>query len=139
MEDIDSITKNVEQEESQAPVQSYAFPLHEEPETPEKTCAICLDDFGTCIPMNVLVCVRYRILTSQKVEGESINDTSRCPHVFHKACLMEWLDKHDMCPCCRCTMITDIEWRRAASEGDITATNDTEEVASGVDSVGGLA
>lgn len=47
--DIESKTKNVEQEESQAPVQSYAFPLHEEPETPEKTCAICLDDFGKCI------------------------------------------------------------------------------------------
>lgn len=28
------------------PIHSYAFPLHEEPEDPERTCAICLDTFG---------------------------------------------------------------------------------------------
>ena len=35
--------------------QSYAFPLHQEPENPQKTCAICLDDFGkyrTCCLVN---------------------------------------------------------------------------------------
>ena len=49
VEDLEAITTNMEdnKEESQTPVQSYTFPLHEEPETPEKTCAICLDDFGT--------------------------------------------------------------------------------------------
>jgi hypothetical protein len=74
--------------------QSYAFPLHEEPENPQKTCAICLDDFA---------------------EGELINDASKCRHVFHISCLVEWLDMHDACPCCRCTMITDTEWRFAAA------------------------
>lgn len=58
MEELDSVKMvsdedNVERGESQqqredpSPVTSYAFPLHEEPEEPEKTCAICLDDFGT--------------------------------------------------------------------------------------------
>lgn len=78
-------------------IQSYAFPLHEEPETPETTCAICLDEFS---------------------EGEVINDASKCPHLFHKACLIEWLDMHDVCPCCRCTMITDTEWRFAATHSN---------------------
>lgn len=32
--------------EGHGPVRSYAFPLHEEPVELEKTCAICLDDFG---------------------------------------------------------------------------------------------
>jgi hypothetical protein len=32
-------------------------------------------------------------------------------------------------------MITDTEWRWAASEGEMTVTNETEEVASGIDSV----
>lgn len=84
-----------EEEESSSQAQSYAFPLHEEPETPDQTCAICLDDF---------------------VEGEQINAASKCQHVFHKTCLLEWLDQHDICPCCRRTMITDSEWRHAASE-----------------------
>lgn len=26
---------------------------------------------------------------------------------------------HDVCPCCRCTMITDTEWRHAASAESI--------------------
>lgn len=49
VEDLEAMTKTVvdKRGELQAPAQSYAFPLHEKPETPEKTCAICLDDFGT--------------------------------------------------------------------------------------------
>ena len=35
-----------DQQQEQQHQQSYAFPRHEEPETPEKSCAICLDDFG---------------------------------------------------------------------------------------------
>jgi hypothetical protein len=60
-------------------------------------------------------------------EGEIINDNSKCPHVFHKACLIAWLDMHDVCPCCRCTMITDSEWRHAAAHtSDAEATNDVD-------------
>lgn len=59
----------------------------------ERACAICLDDFA---------------------EGELINDTpSICPHVFHKDCLLQWLDRHDVCPCCRKVMISEDEWKAA--------------------------
>lgn len=81
--------------ETTASYRVVAFPLHQEPAEPATTCAICLDTF---------------------TEGDIINDTSKCPHVFHSQCLMEWLDKHDVCPCCRCPMITETEWRHAASE-----------------------
>ena len=48
-------------EEDPSPIQSYAFPLHEEPEEPEKTCAICLDDFGMyCVrEMMLLLCIAH--------------------------------------------------------------------------------
>lgn len=60
------------------------------------------------------------------MEGERINDTSKCPHYFHKACLIAWLDKHDVCPCCRCTMITDTEWRYAATQYRVESTSTRE-------------
>lgn len=47
-------------------------------------CSICL---GDCDPV---VCQ----LT-----------TTRCEHVFHKACLDKWLNKSDNCPVCRRTVV----------------------------------
>jgi hypothetical protein len=68
-----------------------AVPAHEEPIEPN-CCAICLDSF---------------------IDGEQINQTSECPHFFHKDCLLGWLDQHDVCPCCRRVMVTEQEWKRA--------------------------
>ena len=76
-----------------------------------KDCAICLDDFA---------------------EGDPINVPSGCPHIFHKDCLLSWLEFHDMCPICRRTMVTEDEWRdgcdnllrsqaKGASEPDLEA------------------
>lgn len=51
-------------------------------------CAICLSEFR---------------------EGEEIMQTKRveiCNHVFHKDCLMAWLDNHNQCPMCRHEMVT---------------------------------
>lgn len=69
---------------------TIVFPMHEVPAVPERTCAICLDEFE---------------------EGELLNVSNKCPHVFHKECLIMWLDRHDVCPCCRRLMITNSEWR----------------------------
>jgi len=77
---------------------SFIFPFHEEPD--EAACAICLDPF---------------------LEGEAITSQSRCTHVFHKNCLLSWLDQHDVCPCCRQLMIGETEWRQAALSSGISS------------------
>lgn len=71
---------------------SIAFPAHEAPEVPETTCAICLDEFE---------------------DGDLLNAQGECPHLFHKDCLIMWLERHDVCPICRRQMVTDSQWREA--------------------------
>uniref|UniRef100_A0A7S0PTJ0 RING-type domain-containing protein n=1 Tax=Asterionellopsis glacialis TaxID=33640 RepID=A0A7S0PTJ0_9STRA len=83
----------------------FAFPLHEEPENLETTCAICLDNFE---------------------DGELINDTPGCQHVFHKECLLEWLDRHDICPCCRRPMFSQDEWQAVVRIGSRTPSNNVQ-------------
>lgn len=82
---------------SQSP--TIAVPSHEEPDG--AACAICLDPFQ---------------------DGEPINSQASCPHMFHKDCLLEWLDKHDICPCCRRCMVSDAEWRQAAVTSGMSMT-----------------
>lgn len=47
-----------------------------------EACAICLTEYK---------------------EGDDIcwSHNRRCPHSFHRECVMEWLIRHDECPCCR--------------------------------------
>ncbi len=44
------------------------------------SCAICLADY---------------------THGEPIQCSKNCEHVFHAECIMDWLVKHQECPCCR--------------------------------------
>ena len=37
-------------------------------------------------------------------------------HMFHKECLMEWLEKHDICPFCRNGMMTSSQMTEVAKE-----------------------
>jgi hypothetical protein len=70
---------------------SIVIPGHEEP-IDDNTCAICLDAF---------------------LDGELVNHSStECKHIFHKDCLLGWLDQHDVCPC-RSIMVTEKDWKRA--------------------------
>mmetsp|Transcript_10917 Transcript_10917/g.23106 ORF Transcript_10917/g.23106 Transcript_10917/m.23106 type:complete len:332 (-) Transcript_10917:729-1724(-) len=58
-------------------------------------CAICIDEYGQ---------------DDEVVIGEA------CQHMFHKQCLLDWLQRHDGCPCCRKNMITSQEMKDAAME-----------------------
>ena len=51
-------------------------------ESTRSNCAICLDSYND----GDLVC--------------SSNNTG-CGHVFHCVCMLDWLQKHEECPCCR--------------------------------------
>ncbi|KAL9191050.1 hypothetical protein ACHAXT_000756 [Thalassiosira profunda] len=43
-------------------------------------------------------------------EGDVRIFSKRCPHAFHKECILEWLVKsHNECPCCRIEMVTKSE------------------------------
>lgn len=73
---------------------SLAIPCHEEPT--DSSCAICLDDF---------------------MDDEVVNADHK--HVFHRECLLEWLDRHSVCPCCRRCVVTQADWKRGMDQEGI--------------------
>ena len=91
--DITRRPESCESEDDRDPT-SIVIPSHEEPQD-ENTCAICLDAFS---------------------DGELISGASECRHYFHKDCLLGWLDQHNVCPCCRRTMVTEQDWKRAMDD-----------------------
>lgn len=58
-------------------------------------CAICIDEYGP---------------SDEVVIGEA------CWHMFHKECVLDWLQRHDGCPCCRKNMMTSEQMKDAAVE-----------------------
>lgn len=88
-------TQQFESDDEAPASASIAIPFHEEPVDYENACAICLDAFS---------------------DGELINESTDCQHFFHKDCLLGWLDQHDVCPCCRRTMVTEQDWKRVVQE-----------------------
>jgi len=77
----------------------------------ENSCAICLDEF---------------------VDGQLLNVSKKCPHVFHKECLFLWLEKHDVCPFCRTVLVTPVDLENASEQLlNTTATNESHDDAGG--------
>lgn len=60
----------------------------------ENVCAICLSGYN---------------------EGETVISSKYCNHLFHKDCILQWLDKHDECPCCRVDMVTSGDVSKATA------------------------
>ena len=51
-------------------------------ESSRSNCAICLDSYND----GDLVCS---------------SNNAGCGHRFHRTCMLDWLQKHEECPCCR--------------------------------------
>jgi len=60
----------------------------DENDEPNFECTICLEPY---------------------INGEEISAAESCSHIFHKDCILEWLLKSDLCPCCRTQMIDPIK------------------------------
>lgn len=49
-------------------------------------------------------------------DGEDVLVGRSCHHMFHRSCLLEWLEKKDICPCCRAPLMTATQMKKAASQ-----------------------
>lgn len=47
-------------------------------------------------------------------KGQIVNCPVKCPHVFHRDCLLPWLVKHGDCPYCRIALVDEHDWGRGA-------------------------
>jgi hypothetical protein len=56
-------------------------------------------DFGVDNPLSVMT--SCAICLADYTHGEPIQCSKNCQHVFHAECIMDWLVKHQDCPCCR--------------------------------------
>ena len=85
-------------------------------EEDDSTCVICLEPFqvGEVVGM------------SRKI----VKGKSECPHVFHRQCIVSWLQntKHDDCPSCRTILLVDTSSGDEMEKEDVDA-DDGGEVA----------
>jgi len=93
--------KTVEDESSEESEESIsALELHNDcsgsydNEEDRATCAICLAEYET---------------------GDLVISSKMCDHLFHRDCLLEWLEKNDKCPFCRVDMVPSCVMRAAAT------------------------
>lgn len=63
-------------------------------------CSICLDDYQ---PNDTIAWAKDGGDPPTSVSNATIanNDNAGCDHIFHKGCIVAWLQDHEECPLCR--------------------------------------
>ena len=87
----------------------------------ENVCAICLNPYRKSLlapshtdtshsvqhPFTNSLSLSFALSCCQNTgEGDVAVSSKYCQHLFHKDCILEWLEKNDDCPICRVEMVT---------------------------------
>ena len=81
-------------------------------------CSICLDSFS---PDDVIAWAKDGgDAPPDSLSNHAGNNDAGCDHIFHRDCLVSWLQHHDECPLCRRKVVhADAEARFAGWEGTL--------------------
>lgn len=93
MQQISSIARQEPPLYDPTPASEVPTILVRDPEQSNNECAICLEAL---------------------IDGQIVNDNHE--HVFHRECLLGWLDHHLACPYCRKSLVTNRDWKRGMEE-----------------------
>mmetsp|Transcript_25819 Transcript_25819/g.47483 ORF Transcript_25819/g.47483 Transcript_25819/m.47483 type:complete len:319 (-) Transcript_25819:156-1112(-) len=84
---------------SNTPCQTNAFTISNTAHVHKLECSVCLNQYS---PNETIAWAKDGgdppTLSSASV---SINNDMGCDHIFHKECIVAWLQDHDECPLCR--------------------------------------
>ena len=64
-----------------------------------------IDEFGQKIACEKIM-IECSVCKDEFLDGENAIDMP-CMHIFHKQCIVAWLEKHNNCPTCRFELPTD--------------------------------
>jgi len=87
-------------------------------------CIVCFERFGKDVVASLfyqsedssLILIRtHHNSTLPLAENDRVIVGDTCKHIFHKVCIIPWMEKHMKCPTCRDDMLNDAEFRLIAN------------------------